>query len=244
MEEVLDKLRDDVHYYGAYGKQFLSNSDIYNLLNNPRKFRGLSEETKPMIEGRYFHTMMLEPHKMKDFKISTSRSRNSNAYKKELEDANLKMMILQHEADHLDELCGVMKANFKFFDDIYDSKNEYEVPGIGFIKGEQWKGKADIICEDKIIDIKTTSDISKFHMSAKKYNYDSQAYIYQVLFGLPVHFYVIDKTSMLLGIYKPTEQFLSSGEHKVEKAIKIYRQFFSEDAESSINEFFFDEELY
>ena len=52
MEAVLDKLRDDAHYYGAYGKQFLSNSDIYNLLNNPRRFRVASEETKPMIEGR------------------------------------------------------------------------------------------------------------------------------------------------------------------------------------------------
>jgi len=244
MEAVLDKLRDDAHYYGAYGKQFLSNSDIYNLLNNPRRFRVASEETKPMIEGRYFHTMMLEPHKIKDFKISTSRSRNSNAYKKELEDANLKMMILQHEVNHLNELCAVMKANFKFFDDIYDSNNKYEVPAVGYIKGEQWKGKADIICKDKIIDIKTTSDISKFHISAKRYNYDSQAYIYQVLFGLPVHFYVIDKLSMLLGVYKPTQDFLNNGEAKVEKALKIYRQFFSDDAEVSIDEFFFEEELH
>ena len=27
-----------------------------------------------------------------------------------------------------------MKANFKFFDDIYASSNKYEVPGVTFLK--------------------------------------------------------------------------------------------------------------
>ncbi len=26
--EIIDKLRDDEHYYGDFGKQYLSNSDI------------------------------------------------------------------------------------------------------------------------------------------------------------------------------------------------------------------------
>ena len=36
MKEVYEKLRNDEHYYGNYGKQFLSNSDISTLLKNPR----------------------------------------------------------------------------------------------------------------------------------------------------------------------------------------------------------------
>jgi len=226
MEAILKRLENDKDYYGEFGKKFLSNSDIYTLLNNPRGFRQPVQETKALIEGRYFHTFMLEPDKIETFKISTSKSRNSTAYKKDLYDYDEKM-----------------KANFKFFDDIYANTNKYEVPGIVFLKGEQWKGKADVLCEDKIIDLKTTSDISKFHLSAKKYNYDSQAYIYQQIFGVPVHFYVIDKTSMLLGIYKPSESFLESGERKVERAVNIYRQFFSEDSEISIDDFYFDELL-
>ena len=34
-QEVLDKLKIDEHYYGDFGKQYLSNSDISALLHNP-----------------------------------------------------------------------------------------------------------------------------------------------------------------------------------------------------------------
>ena len=41
--KILKKLRNDEDYYGDFGKQFLSNSDIYHLLNNPLKFRQSQE---------------------------------------------------------------------------------------------------------------------------------------------------------------------------------------------------------
>ena len=31
-KKIIEKLRQDEHYYGDYGKQFLSNSDIHILL--------------------------------------------------------------------------------------------------------------------------------------------------------------------------------------------------------------------
>ena len=34
-EAIIKKLREDEHYYGEFGKQYLSNSDIRTLLNNP-----------------------------------------------------------------------------------------------------------------------------------------------------------------------------------------------------------------
>ena len=34
-KDELNKLREDEHYYGKFGKQFLSNSDISTLLTNP-----------------------------------------------------------------------------------------------------------------------------------------------------------------------------------------------------------------
>ena len=33
--DVLEKLKDDEHYYGDFGKKYLSNSDIAKLLLNP-----------------------------------------------------------------------------------------------------------------------------------------------------------------------------------------------------------------
>ena len=34
-KEIIEKLRIDEHYYGDFGKQYLSNSDIKTLLTNP-----------------------------------------------------------------------------------------------------------------------------------------------------------------------------------------------------------------
>ena len=34
-EDVIEKLRNDEDYYGAFGKKYLSNSDIGTLLTNP-----------------------------------------------------------------------------------------------------------------------------------------------------------------------------------------------------------------
>ena len=42
-----------------------------------------------------------------------------------------------------------------------------------------WKGKADIIGKDHILDLKTTSSLKDFNYKARVYNYDSQAYIYK-----------------------------------------------------------------
>ena len=244
VKETLLKLQEDKDYYGDFGRQFLSNSDIYSLLNDPRNFRKQSKETKAMIMGRYFHVSMLEPHKLDDFVIIDSTSRNTKNYKDQLKDTGLSIALLQQEADHLDELVEIMKSNLTFYEAIYNSKNRYEVPSIKEIQGAMWKGKADILHPDRIIDIKTTSDISKFKYSAKKYNYDSQAYIYQKIFGVPVVFYAIDKTNKMLGIFEPTEEFISGGEEKVERALGIYNKFFSENATENIEEFFIYEELH
>jgi hypothetical protein len=105
---------------------------------------------------------------------------------------------------------------------------EYEVPGIAEIFGNQWKGKADIINHDEklIIDLKTTADISKFRYSASKYNYNSQAYIYQKLFGYEMIFMVIDKNTHQIGIYDCSDKFLSFGEDKVQEASEAYNLFF------------------
>ena len=39
LNTTIEKLRDDSEYYGAFGKQYLSNSDIGTLLTNPTEFR-------------------------------------------------------------------------------------------------------------------------------------------------------------------------------------------------------------
>tara|TARA_R100000541_G_scaffold29847_1_gene38987 strand:+ start:8025 stop:8753 length:729 start_codon:yes stop_codon:yes gene_type:complete len=234
MEEILTKLQDDSLYYGEYGKQWLSNSDIYTLLNDPKSFRQSKEQTKAMLEGRYFHVAMLEPEKLSSFQIVDVASRNTKAYK-ELAEETGEMMLLLKEKEHLDKVINSMKANMDMFVEIYETSNQYEVPNVKIINNEWWKGKADIICTDKIIDLKTTSDLNKFRQSAYRYNYDSQAYIYQKLFDKPLEFYVIDKSTLQLAVFTTSPEFLERGKAKVEQAVYIYNKFFSKTAKEEIN---------
>ena len=105
---------------------------------------------------------------------------------------------------------------------------DYEVPGITEIEGNFWKGKADILNHDDklIIDLKTTGDINSFQYSAKKYNYDSQAYIYKHIFGYDMIFLVVDKTTHQIGLFDCSEAFYERGYNKVIAASNIYDLFY------------------
>tara|TARA_B100001094_G_C18191246_1_gene807398 strand:+ start:605 stop:1339 length:735 start_codon:yes stop_codon:yes gene_type:complete len=241
----LDKLKDDHHYYGEFGRKFLSNSDIINLLNDPKSFRKPKEFTKPMLVGRYFHTAMLEPEKLtsEEFVSIDVASRNSKKYKEEILNYGRTLMMLDKEKVEIDKAISVMKNNLEFFEDIYDTGNEYEVPAIHEVMGMMWKGKADIVSKDFIIDLKTTGNIKDFKYSARKYNYDSQAYLYQQFFDKPVAFYVVDKSTLELGIYHPSQTFLTNGKEKVEKAIEVFNKFYSKDAKEDIENYIIKEIL-
>ena len=72
--------------------------------------------------------------------------------------------------------------------------------------------------------------MQKFKYSASKYNYDSQAYIYQHLFGYELIFIAIDKSNHQIGIFDCSPEFLARGADKVERAVEQYKLFYeSED---------------
>ena len=224
-KEVLDKLVDDEQYYGAFGRQFRSNSDIMTLLTNPL---ALGTPQKPNINflvGGYFHTAILEPNKLKKYKIVESSTRNTKAYK---EISGGEMCLLQHEVDNLEMLIDTMKANNVCKGLIEGINVEYEQPGIKEIEGLWWKGKADIVNHDErlIVDLKTTSDITKFKSSAFRYNYDSQAYIYRKIFGYDLIFIAIDKKTGQIGIFDCSDAFYESGKDKVQQAVEQYKLFY------------------
>jgi hypothetical protein len=224
-EEILEALKDDANYYGEFGKKFLSNSNIGTLLTNPLLLREPQQPNINFAIGGYFHTAILEPDKLNKYTIIDATTRNTNKYK---ELSGGEICLLQHEVDKIELMKDVMLANNICNDLIRGFNVEYEVPGIAEIGGAMWKGKADIINHDEglIIDLKTTSDISSFPYSAKKYNYDSQAYIYKKLFGYDLIFIAIDKTTNQIGIFDCSEKFLQTGEDKVLKAVEAYQLFY------------------
>ena len=240
-KDVLEKLKDDEHYYGEFGKKYLSNSDIGKLLLNPMSLHKSFDKTVPLVVGGYFHTAILEPDKLKKYKIIKSSTRNTKTYK---ETSGGEICLLEHEVDMIESMTDKILSNDICRDLIRDSKNQYEVPGIANIEGRMWKGKADIINvnEKLIVDLKTTNDIHKFEYSAKRYNYDSQAYIYKKIFGYDFLFLVIDKNTNQIGVYDCSDQFYRSGLDKVQKAVEAYELFFdSEDFDP--NQFFISKTL-
>lgn len=241
--DIIEVLKDDLEYYNGAGKNYLSNSDIGTLLTNPKNFGKPREDNKSFMEGRYFHQLMIEPEKAKDVKFVDVSTRTTKEYKNFCETNNLPFCMLKKEVDEVQHLVSLMKGNISFYDEIYQDGNQFELPSVGEIQGMMWKGKADIVTNDIIIDLKTTSDINKFKWSAKAYNYDSQCYIYQQLFGKPLVFYVVDKETGQLGIFRPTENFIKGGEMKVARAIEVYNKYFGENPTDDIVNYYIDETL-
>jgi hypothetical protein len=242
-QAIINRLLIDEDYYGAFGKQYLSNSDIGALLGNPMSFRVPQEDNVNFHKGRYFHQLILEPEKAVETKFVDVSSRVTKAYKETVATSSQDIIMLEKEGLEIRNCVDTMMQNLSFFEGIRQEGNLYEVPMIKEIKGVLWKGKADIVCTDKLIDLKTTSKIADFKYSAKKYNYDSQCYIYQILFGKPLVFYVVDKTNGKLGIFRPTAEFVRRGEEKVERAVEQYHKFFGDNPTEDIKYYFIDELL-
>jgi hypothetical protein len=226
---ILKKLKNDEDYYGDFGNQFLSNSHVGRLLNDPLNIFKPMKPSPAFLIGGYFHTCILEPDKLEKFKVVKASTRNTKAYK---DVADGELCLLEHEVDMIELMRDKVMDNDICRDLILGSDFErtvdYEVPMITELFGQTWKGKADIVNHDEklIIDLKTTADINKFQYSANKYNYDSQAYIYSKLFGYEFLFIVIDKNTHQIGMFDCSPKFYERGEDKVRRAAEAYDLFY------------------
>jgi hypothetical protein len=239
----IELLKDDANYYGDFGKQYLSNSYIDTLLKNPANFGKPKEKTTAMLIGSYFHALLLEPDKAKEYVIVDASTRTTNIYKEALASTGQDMLILKKEAEDCERMANGIISKLDFYDLIREPNNSYEVPAIGTIGGVEWKGKSDIVNEEILIDLKTTTDIDGFKYSAMKYNYDSQAYIYNQLFGKPLVFIVVEKESNRTGIYECSDEFLDRGREKVYRAIEVYNKFFGPNATDNIHQYYINQIL-
>jgi len=250
-ENVIELLRDDKQYYGGVGKQYLSNSDIGTLLKNPELFGVSRPDNKNFAEGRYFHQLILEPEKAKDVVWVDAASRNTKAYKEFIEESGMEVALLRTEKETIEALVEKMRSNLDFFEMIHAKGNVFEMPNIMTYSSvsddnhslTQWKGKADIVHKDYVIDLKTTSNLDDFKWNARKYNYDSQAFIYQKLFGKPIMFLVIEKKTGRMGMFTGNQDFYDRGQDKMHRAIDVYHKFFSEESTIDIQNYYVKEEI-
>ena len=225
-DELLSKMYDDDFYYGYLGKHALSSSSLKNILKSPKIYKEILEEdqaeSQALRSGKLFHWIILEPEKIKDLHIVEVASKNTKKFKEAcLEHDNV---FTRKEFDDMEKLTNVMLKNNKALDILKDCK--VEVPEIKMIRGVAFRGKADIITNSGgIIDLKTTTQISKFKYSAKNFSYDLQCYVYCNLFNVHYKdflFIAIDKESLVPKVCDISEEFYLAGEKKCEQAIQEY----------------------
>ena len=231
--KIIKMLKDDAHYFGDLGKEDLSKSDVRALLGNLLDFKKDKDPTVPMLQGSYFHTSCLETEKLANFEIVECSSRNTNIYKEIGE-----LRLLQKEADMVNDMVTSLKANLELSDLVWGRDGENEVPGIKEIMGNMWKAKADRVLDDCVIDLKTTADLDGFRYSARKYDYDCQAWIYNQIFGKPMVFVVVEKNTNRLGLFECSDDFLEYGKQKVVRATEVYEKFFGPNATEDVEQYF------
>ena len=233
-QELIEKMADDNFYYGYLSKAALSSSSLKLLLSSPKTYKHVTEygnpESQALRDGWLFHTAILEPDVFNSQVFVDVASKNTKAYKVALEEHG--KVFTKKEKKDAERLADAFLRNEKALRLIQNS--EFEVPMIGEVMGMPFRGKADVFGKNRIVDLKSTSDIKAFPYSAKKYGYSVQCYLYCELFGINYKdftFLALDKGSLDIGVYHCSEEFYLDGKEKTEKAIEIYDTYFLQAAD-------------
>jgi len=237
-EELIASMYNDDFYYGYLGKQALSSSSLKMVLSSPKTYKYVTKygqsETQPLRDGKLFHTMILEPHKIDELTIVDVATKAGKAYK-EAKEQGLEVYTTKEIKD-AERLADAILKNDEAVH--YMSKAQFEIPEIAMIDGIPFRAKADILKDNQIVDLKTTTGLNEFRYSADKYSYDLQAYLYREMFNVDEFVFVcIDKGSLDIGIFECSDEFYEKGKRKLEQGIANYKYFFGEDSDVDLNQY-------
>ncbi len=229
-EDILSRMYDDEFYYGYLGSNALSSSSAKKLIQSPKaylKSLKINSDAQPLRDGRLVHLSVLEPHKVKDLTIING-SKATKAFKEaviELGSANVYTRSEFNNANYIAE--AVLKCS-----EVTNLLKgaEFEVPEIAMIDGLPFRGKADVLNGNVVIDLKTTGDITRFKWSAKNFSYDLQASLYKKMFNADAFiFIVVDKDTKDIMICDCSDEFIRTGLRKLNTAIEQYKYFFQDE---------------
>jgi len=237
-QELIDNMYDDTFYYGYLGKQALSSSSLKMVLSSPKTYKYVTKygqsETQPLRDGKLFHTMILEPHKIDELTIVDVATKAGKAYKEAK--AEGKEVYTTNEIKAAERLADAILRNDEAVH--YMSKAQFEIPEIAMINEIPFRAKADILKDNMIVDLKTTTGLNEFRYSADKYSYDLQAYLYREMFNVDEFVFVcIDKGSLDIGIFECSDEFYEKGKRKLEQGIDNYKYFFGENSDVDLNQY-------
>ena len=231
VSDIIPKMYDDVFYYGYLGKHALSSSSCKKLIESPKSYSASltepSSDSQPLRDGRLTHLCVLEPHRLEEFTFIEGTKASKN-FKLAAEELGRDLVYTNLELNKAQKIAKAVLANEEAAGLL--SGCEFEIPAIGDFMGLPFRGKADAKKGGTIIDLKTTANINDFEYSAKKYSYDLQAALYLDLFDADDFiFLVVDKTSLDVGVYTITPEFIGSGLKKLQRATDAYKNYIMSD---------------
>ena len=231
-QEIITQMYDDSFYYGHLGKYALSSSSLKLLLKSPKTYRNITlygdpnSDSPAIAQGKLVHWMILEPHKIDKLHFIDASTKNTKIFKEAKKEYG--EVYLTKERSAAERLADAVLRNEAALKLL--TKSDFEVPAIDMIEGLAFRGKADIIQGDTIIDLKTSQDLNSLRYACDKYSYDLQAWLYLKLFNKDKFiFLVIDKASTDIGIFDVSDEFLARGEQKFRQAVDNYKYFFQDE---------------
>lgn len=249
MSSVIEAFKSDELYYSD--KKYVSNSGLGRMRENVHLFaawlRGdYDYPSNPHFTvGRYFHTYVLEPHKLNDFHISKMKTRRSAQFNADVQKFSDKEVITDSERAMVENMVFKIKSIDRLTTMIEAS--EKEVPFVKDIEGVPCKGKLDMVLTmtpqlvDELefgwagmrvgLDLKSTSKpVSEFKKSARAFNYARQAAMYTELADLDAFVFIPSEKSFPYtpAMYWSGEDFLSAGYRQLFTDLQFYRELFIE----------------
>lgn len=228
-EDLLKDMYDDSFYYGFLGQNALSSSSFKKILNSWTDYQldlagiGSEKPSQSLRDGRLIHLSVLEPHRVQDLTIIDS-TKGSNKFKLAVQERSESEVYTSRELNRCLKLASNVRLDFDAWSLISDSK--CEIPEIKMIDGIPVRGKADIIREEgrHLIDLKTTSDASRFEESIEHWSYDLQGALYLRLFNAErFSFIILDKRTGEVTTRELSSYEIERGSYKLEKAIQIFK---------------------
>lgn len=242
--EIIKEMHIDEYHNG----EGLSNSGVKLLLDCPARYYAeyLDPNAPPETSKEHFsigkmvHTLVLEPHKMKDLfyhipKIDRRTTEGKKEYAYHLQMSNGKEVVDIEQIKQAESMASSIFKNTPWLDSVLkDASIEESLFWYNEEIGVQFKSRPDIYTGDLYIDLKTTKSAraSDFQRSIVNYGYYTQAAMakdaLEKLHGIKYNYFVYliveDTYPYLTASYTLDDEYIKKGQEDYLRAGELYKQ--------------------
>lgn len=221
-------------------RSYISSSDIRRLLRSPAHFRNPAKvESAAMAFGTLVHTFVLEPHVAEaryrtraDVDGRTKEGKAVRDWEQSLTATQGVQFISRADYDAAVSIATAVRSHLGCCSIL--AGGLAEVSGVidGFC-GVNARIRPDYLCDDRIIDLKTTTDArgDAFVRSVLNYGYDVQAAYYldvaEAIDGKKRKFFwcAVEKdTPFAVSVYEASDAMIERGRAQYKRAIELYKE--------------------